>query len=99
MYRCTYGDDAAWQTFLECINAWIQDSLEYHHGLDLLEEDCFKLTALEDASKSDGVSVQLVREHSKKNGGSMRFAKTKVQSKKLRHDASNQSRCMIQDVR
>jgi len=65
VYRCTYGDDAAWQTFLERINASIRDSLEFHHGLDLLEEDCFKLTVLEDVSKFDGASVQLVREHFK----------------------------------
>lgn len=65
VYRCTYGDDAAWQAFLERINASIRDSLEFYHGLDLLEEDCFKLTVLEDASKFDGASAQLVREHFK----------------------------------
>lgn len=63
VYRCTYGDDAAWQTFLERIHASIRREMEYYHGLDLLEEDCFKLTVLEDASKFDGASVQLVREH------------------------------------
>lgn len=65
VYRCTYGDDAAWKTFLERIHASIRRKMEYYHGLDLLEEDCFKFTVLEDASKFDGASVQFVREHFK----------------------------------
>jgi hypothetical protein len=39
--------------------------MEYYHRLDLLEQDCFKLTVLEDASKFDGASVQTVRKHFK----------------------------------
>lgn len=65
VYRCTYGDDAAWQTFLERIHASIRQKMEFYHGLDLLGEDCFKLTVHDDASKFDGASVQNVREHFK----------------------------------
>jgi hypothetical protein len=65
VYRCTYGDDAAWQTFLERIHESARHSMEYYHGLDLLEQGCFKLTVLEDASKFDGASVQTVRKHFK----------------------------------
>lgn len=65
VYRCTYGDDAAWQSFLERIHKSARHSMEYYHGLDLLEEERFKLTVLEDKSKFDGASVQLVREHFK----------------------------------
>jgi len=65
LYRCTYGDDAAWRTFLERIHASIRRKMEFYHGLDLLEEDRFKLTVLDDASRFDGAGVQLVREHFK----------------------------------
>jgi len=65
VYRCTYSDDAAWEIFLERINASIRDSMEYYNGLDLLDKDCFRLTVIEDASKFDGASRQIVREHFK----------------------------------
>jgi hypothetical protein len=65
IYRCTYGDDAAWETILERIYASIWNSMRYYNGLDLLEKDRFRLTVIEDASRFDGASRQIVREHFK----------------------------------
>jgi hypothetical protein len=65
IYRCTYSDDAAWETFLERIHASIWASMRYYNGLDLLEEDRFRLTVIEDANRFDGASRQIVREHFK----------------------------------
>jgi hypothetical protein len=65
VYRCTYGDDAAWETFLERMHTRIRRYMEYNDGLNLLDKDCFKLTVLEDANKFDGASTQFVREHFK----------------------------------
>ena len=65
VYRCTYGDDVAWETLLERLNASIWRSMRYYNGLDLLEEDRFKLTLFNDASKFDGVGAPAVRQHFK----------------------------------
>lgn len=65
VYRCTYSDDTAWETFLARLNASIRDFMLIYNGLDLLEEDCFKLTLFNDASKFDCVGAPVVRQHFK----------------------------------
>lgn len=65
IYRCTYGDDAAWETCLERLNASIRESMFFYKGLDLLEEGRFRLTIFDDASRFDGAGIQLVRQHFK----------------------------------
>ncbi|KAI6818701.1 hypothetical protein KC332_g9099 [Hortaea werneckii] len=63
VYRCTYGDDAAWKTCLECLNKSMRDSMRFYNGLELLEPERFKLTILDDKSQFDGASAQVVRQH------------------------------------
>jgi hypothetical protein len=65
IYRCTYGDDAAWKTCLERLSAWIRWHMHFYNGSDLLEEGRFKLTVFHDASRFDGVSARVVRQHFK----------------------------------
>jgi hypothetical protein len=65
VYRCTYRDDAAWETCLERLNASIRKSMRFHNGLDLLDEDRFRLTVFDNASEFDGVGAPVVRRHFK----------------------------------
>jgi hypothetical protein len=64
VYRCTYGDDAAWEKCLERLKASTRETLCYYGGLDLLEKGRFKLTVIAGA-RFDGVKTQYVREHFK----------------------------------
>jgi hypothetical protein len=64
IYRCTYGDDAAWEKCLERLNAAMRECMRRHNGLELLEEGCFKLTVIAGA-RFNGVKTQYVREHFK----------------------------------
>jgi hypothetical protein len=64
VYRCTYGDDAAWEKCLERLKASTRETLCYYGGLDLLEKGRFKLTVIAGA-RFDGVKTQCVREHFK----------------------------------
>lgn len=64
IYRCTYGDDAAWEECLERLNASMRDDMQCYNGLDLLEEGCYKRTVIAGA-RFDGVKTQYVREHFK----------------------------------
>ena len=63
IYRCTYGDDSAWATFMERLNASIQDSMRFHNGLDLLAEKSFKLTVMDNPRELDGADINAVRQH------------------------------------
>jgi hypothetical protein len=63
VYRCTYTSDSAWELFIQRINASIRKAMDLYNGHDLLEEGCFKLTVIADASMLDGASTQAVREH------------------------------------
>jgi hypothetical protein len=65
VYRCTYRDDAAWETCLERLNASIRKSMRFYNGLDLLDEDAFRLTVFDNASEFDGVGAPVVRRHFK----------------------------------
>ena len=62
IYRCTYGDDAAWEECLERLNASMRDDMQCYNGLDLLEEGCYKRTVIAGA-RFDWVKTQYVREH------------------------------------
>jgi hypothetical protein len=64
IYRCTYGDDAAWEKCLERLHASTRKSMRYYNGLDLLEEGCYKPTVIAGA-RFDGAKTQYVREHFK----------------------------------
>jgi hypothetical protein len=63
VYRCTYRDDAAWETCLGRLNASIRKSMRFYNGLDLLNEDAFRLTVFDNASELDGVGASVVRRH------------------------------------
>jgi hypothetical protein len=63
VYRCTYRDDAAWGLCLERLNASIRKSMRFYNGLDLLDEDRFRLTVFDNASEFDGVGAPVVRRH------------------------------------
>ncbi|KAI6856915.1 hypothetical protein KC338_g8259 [Hortaea werneckii] len=62
-YRCTYGDDAAWETCLDRLNETIRNSMRFWNGLELLEPDRFRLTLFDDERRLDGASAQVVRQH------------------------------------
>jgi hypothetical protein len=64
IYRCTYGDDAAWEECLERLNASMRDDMQFYNGLDLLEEGSYRRTVITGA-RFDGVKTQYVREHFK----------------------------------
>jgi hypothetical protein len=66
VYRCIYRDDAAWEMCLERLNASIRKSMRFYNGLDLLDEDAFRLTVFDDASEFDGAGAPVVRRHFKK---------------------------------
>jgi hypothetical protein len=63
IYRCTYGDDAAWETCLRRLNTSIRYNVRFYCGLDLLVNNCFKGNVFEDAAQFNGVSMQVVRRH------------------------------------
>ena len=67
IYRCTYGDDAAWEECLRRLNAATRSNMRFYEALDLLdgEDDRyrFKQTIFSDAAKFDGASTQVVRRH------------------------------------
>lgn len=63
VYRCTNGDDEAWEACLERMNETIRDSMRFYNALELLEPDCFKLTVFDDKSRFDGATAQVVRQH------------------------------------
>jgi hypothetical protein len=65
VYRCTYRNDAAWETCLERLNASIRKSMRFYNGLDLLDEDAFRLTVFDNANEFDGVGAPVVRRHFK----------------------------------
>jgi hypothetical protein len=65
VYRCTYGDDAAWATCLDRLRAAIRESMEYYHALELLDEGRFEITVVDRASEFDGAGAELVRRHFK----------------------------------
>lgn len=63
VYRCTYTSDSAWELFIQRINASLRQAMYVYNGHDLLEEGCFKLTVVADASMLDGATTQAVRRH------------------------------------
>lgn len=63
VYRCTYTSDSAWESCIQRINASIQRAMDLYNGRDLLEEGCFKLTVIADASMFDRATTQAVRRH------------------------------------
>lgn len=63
VYRCTYTSDSAWELCIQRINASIRKAMDLYNGHDLLEEGCFKLTVIADASIPDGATTQAVRRH------------------------------------
>jgi hypothetical protein len=65
LYRCTHRDDAAWEACLDRLNASIRYSMHFYNGLELLEEDAFRLSVFDDASGIDGASAPVVRHHFK----------------------------------
>ncbi|KAL9618372.1 MAG: hypothetical protein Q9160_006880 [Pyrenula sp. 1 TL-2023] len=65
VYRCTYNSDPAWESCIQRINTSVQKSMDLYNGRDLLQEGCFKLTVIDDASMLDGASTHAIRQHFK----------------------------------
>ncbi|KAK4166887.1 hypothetical protein QBC43DRAFT_376851 [Cladorrhinum sp. PSN259] len=63
MYRCTYGNDAAWRECVRRIEAEVRSGMDLFNGHDLLQEGRFRLTVIEDAATLDGASTGVVRGH------------------------------------
>ena len=65
VYRCTYGDDEVWQKALQMIHRDIRKGMQFYGGDDMLAEDRFRLTVLEDADALDGATTHTIRQHFK----------------------------------
>jgi hypothetical protein len=63
IYRCTYGDDDAWETCLERIHTTVRRHMGFYNALDMLDD--FKLTVFDDAREFDHAGAHRVREHFK----------------------------------
>jgi hypothetical protein len=66
IYRCTYGDDAAWEECLRRLTLATRLSMHYYEALYLLDDKKdyrFVQTVFQDAAKFDGASTQVVRRH------------------------------------
>ncbi|KAI9709034.1 MAG: hypothetical protein M1812_007790 [Candelaria pacifica] len=63
VYRCTYNSNSAWDLCIQRINASIRKAIDLYNGHDLLEENRFKLTVIDDPELLDGASAQTVRRH------------------------------------
>lgn len=61
VYRCVYGDDAAWDTFISRFRQEIRDILQFYNGLDMM--DSLDMTVISDPDSLDGASTSAVREH------------------------------------
>ncbi|KAK8123115.1 hypothetical protein PG984_011785 [Apiospora sp. TS-2023a] len=63
LYRCTYASDTDWESCIQRIHASVRENMDYYNGQDLIEEGCFQLTVISDASTLDGASTHTVRQH------------------------------------
>ncbi|KAI1742855.1 hypothetical protein F4680DRAFT_411894 [Xylaria scruposa] len=61
IYRCTYGDNEAWNRYMEAFKERVHHELEYH-GRDWLLEQYAQWTVVEDEETLNGASKQQVRE-------------------------------------
>ncbi|KAK8008110.1 hypothetical protein PG991_010661 [Apiospora marii] len=63
VYRCTYSNDADWESCIQRIRADVRSGMDYYNGQDLLQEGHFRLTVISDSRSLDGASTQTVRRH------------------------------------
>lgn len=63
VYRCTYGNDAAWRECVRRIEASVRRAMDLYNGHDLLQEGRLRLTVIENATTLDGASTGVVRGH------------------------------------
>ncbi|KAG9761693.1 hypothetical protein KCU73_g2261, partial [Aureobasidium melanogenum] len=63
IYRCTYASDEDWDLCMRHLYKEVRESMDFYNGHDLLDEECFRLTVIEDKSKFDGASTSTVRKH------------------------------------
>ncbi|KAI0517891.1 hypothetical protein F5B22DRAFT_635731 [Xylaria bambusicola] len=61
VYRCAYGDDEAWNRYMEAFKEQVHSTLEYY-GRDHLLEQYAQWTVVEDEETLNGASKQQVRE-------------------------------------
>lgn len=64
IYRCTYESETEWQAFMTRLRFYINDTLEQHNGLDIL--DSLNYHVFEDRALFDGAHPSAVREHFRK---------------------------------
>ncbi|RYC65033.1 hypothetical protein CHU98_g1148 [Xylaria longipes] len=62
IYRCTYGDDEAWDRYMALFKQDVHDDLVYN-GREWLMEPYAQWTVIEDKETLNGASKQQVREH------------------------------------
>ncbi|CAJ2502251.1 Uu.00g096450.m01.CDS01 [Anthostomella pinea] len=60
IYRCTYGDDDAWDSYMAYLREEVHSDLD-HSGCDVLLEQYARWTVVEDESLLDGASKDQVR--------------------------------------
>ncbi|KAK8074532.1 muramidase [Apiospora hydei] len=59
VYRCTYTSDANWDLCIPRIHWAVRKEMDVYNGRDLLQDGCFQLTVITDASTLDGQARRL----------------------------------------
>ncbi|GAB7352084.1 hypothetical protein MBLNU459_g2585t1 [Dothideomycetes sp. NU459] len=61
IYRCTYQSDQEWEEFMKRLKYYINDTLAFENGLDLLES--LNYHVFEDRTLFDGTHPSAIRQH------------------------------------
>ncbi|KAH0164700.1 hypothetical protein KCU67_g5025, partial [Aureobasidium melanogenum] len=63
IYRCTYDSNEDWEFCMRHLHKEVRRNMDFYNGHDLLDEECFRLSVIENKSKFDGASTSTVRKH------------------------------------
>lgn len=61
IYRCTYASDEQWKAFMDRLNFYIDETLEFHGGMDM--KASLDVTVIENQELFDGATPATVRHH------------------------------------
>ncbi|CEJ90020.1 hypothetical protein VHEMI05831 [[Torrubiella] hemipterigena] len=61
IYRCTYASDEQWKAFMDRLNFYIDETLEFHGGMDV--KASLDVTVIEKQELFDGATPATVRYH------------------------------------
>ena len=61
VYRCSYRDNSQWQRMVRLITSSVEESLTLNRRIDLLSRH--RLTIMDDATRFDGATSHMVRDH------------------------------------